>query len=80
MTLNRNLNIIITKVLKMAEEKKSMNTKVLIAVVFGFFALGMVAILDSRDADHQGYVDSVDSQKEAMITEGAIRYNNVFVE
>lgn len=64
----------------MAEEKKSKNVKVLIAVVFGFFILGMVAILDSRDGDHQGYSDSVDSEKEAIITEGATRYNNVFVE
>jgi len=64
----------------MAEEKKGTNLKVLIAVVFGFFLLGMVAILDSRDADHQGYSDNAVSEKEAIITEGAKRFNNVFVE
>lgn len=64
----------------MAEEKKATNTKVLIAVVFGFFALGMVAILDSREADHEGYSDSESAAKEAIITDGAKRFNNVFVE
>ena len=63
----------------MAEEKKK-NTKVLIAVVFGFFILGMVAILDSRDADHQSYSENASNDQEAIMADGAKRFNNVFVE
>jgi hypothetical protein len=64
----------------MAEEKKSMNTKALIAVVFGFFALGMIAILDSREADHQSYSENASNAQEAMMTERAKSFDNVFVE
>jgi len=65
----------------MAEEEKNNNrTYILIVVVFSFFAIGLVTILKSRETEHLNYSDNTSVEQEAILYEGAKRYNNVFEE
>ncbi len=62
------------------EEKKSIRSYVLIVVVLGFFMTGLMAILKSRETEHLSYSDNTSVEQEALLYEGAKRFNNVFEE
>jgi hypothetical protein len=41
---------------------------------------GMMSILKSRETEHLNYSKNTSVEQEAMLYEGAKRFNNVFVE
>jgi len=65
----------------MAEEEKNNNrTYILVVVVLSFFAIGLVTILKSRETEHLNYSENTSVEQEAVLYEGAKRFNNVFEE